>query len=95
MFYSGYDLACRRVSSATAIAQRSRESRLVQRGIFGVGSCFSIEQGDNRGNLLLGVVLLLLYIVPGLVYFLCRSGYRYRCAECGEAFYCDVIRIGI
>jgi hypothetical protein len=36
-----------------------------------------------RGSLILGLLLCCLFIVPGLLYFMLRSGYRYLCPKCG------------
>jgi hypothetical protein len=37
----------------------------------------------SRGSCLVGGLLLLLGIVPGVLYFVLRSGYRYNCPHCG------------
>jgi predicted RNA-binding Zn-ribbon protein involved in translation (DUF1610 family) len=36
-----------------------------------------------RGSALVGCVLLLFFIVPGILYFMFKSGYRYICPRCG------------
>lgn len=36
-----------------------------------------------RGPILLGLVLLLLFILPGILYFIFMQGYRYYCPKCG------------
>jgi len=36
-----------------------------------------------RGSLLTGCLLSLLMILPGLLYFAFRGGYRYICPRCG------------
>lgn len=36
-----------------------------------------------RGSLILGMVLCCFFVLPGLLYFLLRSGYRYLCPQCG------------
>jgi hypothetical protein len=36
-----------------------------------------------RGSLLVGVVLLLFCFLPGVIYFMFMSGYRYVCPKCG------------
>ena len=35
-----------------------------------------------RGSVLVGLLLLLLFIVPGLLYFMFKGGYRYYCPRC-------------
>ena len=37
-----------------------------------------------RGNLLLGILLLCVFILPGVVYLLCTSGYIYTCPRCHQ-----------
>jgi hypothetical protein len=36
-----------------------------------------------RGSFLVGFILLCLFILPGLLYFMLKSGYRYYCPKCG------------
>lgn len=36
-----------------------------------------------RGSLIVGLLLCLLFLLPGLLYFMLRSGYRYLCPNCG------------
>ena len=36
-----------------------------------------------RGSLIVGCVLCLFFLLPGLIYFMLRSGYRYLCPQCG------------
>jgi len=36
-----------------------------------------------RGSTVLLIILLLLWIVPGLIYLGLRSGYKYSCPKCG------------
>ncbi len=36
-----------------------------------------------RGNVLIGLALCLVFLLPGLLYFAFRSGYRYYCPKCG------------
>jgi predicted RNA-binding Zn-ribbon protein involved in translation (DUF1610 family) len=36
-----------------------------------------------RGNTAVGCLLLLFFIVPGILYFMFKSGYRYICPRCG------------
>ena len=35
-----------------------------------------------RGSLIVGVVLCFFFLLPGLLYFMLRSGYRYSCPKC-------------
>ena len=37
----------------------------------------------SRGSILVFLLLLLLGIIPGIIYFLVMSGYRLHCPECG------------
>lgn len=37
----------------------------------------------KRGSVLLGLLLCLFGLVPGVLYFIFRSGYRYSCPRCG------------
>ncbi len=36
-----------------------------------------------KGSLVLGLLFMLFFIVPGLLYLLLTSGYRYMCPRCG------------
>lgn len=36
-----------------------------------------------RGSTLVGLILLCFFILPGLLYFMFKSGYRYTCPKCG------------
>ena len=36
-----------------------------------------------RGSILLGLILLLFFILPGVLYFIFMQGYRYSCPKCG------------
>lgn len=36
-----------------------------------------------RGSLIVGMILCCFFVVPGLLYFMLRSGYRYLCPKCG------------
>lgn len=42
-----------------------------------------------RGSTLLGLFLLLFGIVPGLLYFMLRGGYRYSCPQCNMQISAD------
>jgi len=37
----------------------------------------------SRGSVVLGLLLLCVGVVPGLIYFMLRSGYIYLCPKCG------------
>jgi len=36
-----------------------------------------------RGSILVGLVLCLFFLLPGILYFMLKSGYRYSCPKCG------------
>lgn len=36
-----------------------------------------------RGSALVGLILLCFFILPGLLYFMFKGGYRYTCPQCG------------
>ena len=36
-----------------------------------------------RANAFVGIILCLFFLLPGLIYFIVRGGYRYECPECG------------
>ena len=36
-----------------------------------------------RGSTLVGCILLIFFIIPGIFYFMLKSGYRYVCPKCG------------
>jgi len=36
-----------------------------------------------RGSILVGALLCLLFLIPGLLYFVFMSGYNYLCPRCG------------
>ena len=38
---------------------------------------------EKRGSTALGCLLTLLALVPGIIYFALKSGYRYYCPRCG------------
>jgi len=40
-------------------------------------------QRKARGSTLIGFILLCFFILPGLIYFMFKSGYRYSCPKCG------------
>jgi hypothetical protein len=37
----------------------------------------------SRGSVIVGLFLCFFFIVPGLIYFMLKSGYRYSCPKCG------------
>jgi hypothetical protein len=41
------------------------------------------SQRVPRGSTAVGCILLLFFLVPGILYFMFRSGYRYVCPKCG------------
>ena len=43
-----------------------------------------------RGNTLVGIILLCFFILPGLLYFMFKSGYRYVCPKCGMQISADI-----
>ena len=36
-----------------------------------------------RGSLLVGLFLCCFFLLPGILYFMLKSGYRYICPQCG------------
>jgi len=36
-----------------------------------------------RGSMIVGVLLCCLMLLPGILYFIFMSGYRYLCPQCG------------
>lgn len=36
-----------------------------------------------RGSFLVGLILCLFFLLPGILYFMFKSGYRYSCPKCG------------
>ena len=42
-----------------------------------------------RGSTIVGLFLLCFFIVPGLLYFIFKSGYRYSCPQCGVQIAAD------
>lgn len=36
-----------------------------------------------RGSVLVGLILLCFFLVPGILYFMFKGGYRYSCPKCG------------
>ena len=37
----------------------------------------------SRGSIVVGLILCCFFILPGLIYFMLKSGYRYSCPNCG------------
>jgi len=35
-----------------------------------------------RGSIIVGLVLCFFFLIPGLLYFIIKSGYRYYCPKC-------------
>lgn len=42
-----------------------------------------IPKRTARGSALVGLILLCFFILPGLIYFMFKGGYRYTCPKCG------------
>jgi len=42
-----------------------------------------VPRREPRGNTGIGCLLLFFFLVPGILYFMFRSGYRYVCPRCG------------
>ncbi|VEB35523.1 Uncharacterised protein [Legionella cherrii] len=38
---------------------------------------------EARGSIIVGLILCMFFLLPGVLYFLFRSGYRYSCPNCG------------
>ncbi|MBI2839651.1 MAG: hypothetical protein HYX75_15170 [Acidobacteria bacterium] len=38
---------------------------------------------EARGSALLGCFLMFLFLLPGIFYFMLKSGWRYYCPRCG------------
>jgi hypothetical protein len=36
-----------------------------------------------RGSIIVGLCLLCFFLLPGVLYFMLKSGYRYLCPNCG------------
>ena len=37
----------------------------------------------SRGSMIIGLILCALFIIPGILYFMLKAGYKYSCPECG------------
>jgi hypothetical protein len=37
----------------------------------------------SRGNLFVGLILCCFFLLPGIIYFMFKGGYRYSCPDCG------------
>jgi len=44
----------------------------------------------SRGNTLVGIILCMFFILPGILYFMFKSGYRYVCPQCGLQLSADI-----
>ena len=42
-----------------------------------------------RGSVLVGLVLCLFFLLPGILYFMFKGGYRYYCPNCGMQIAAD------
>jgi zinc ribbon protein len=40
-------------------------------------------RAKSRGSLLVGLILCLCFLLPGIIYFIVMSGYQYVCPKCG------------
>jgi len=40
-------------------------------------------QREARGNVIIGLFLCCFFLLPGILYFMLKEGYRYRCPKCG------------
>lgn len=40
-------------------------------------------QRKARGSLIVGLALCLCFLLPGVIYLMLKSGYRYLCPKCG------------
>jgi len=38
---------------------------------------------QTRGSVIVGLFLCCLFLLPGILYFMFKSGYRYLCPRCG------------
>lgn len=36
-----------------------------------------------RGSVFIGIILCCFFLLPGILYFMFKSGYRYICPQCG------------
>jgi hypothetical protein len=48
-----------------------------------------IPKRQARGSFLIGLILCLFFLVPGILYFMFKSGYRYYCPKCGMQIAAD------
>jgi len=42
-----------------------------------------LAKRKSRGSVVVGLVLCLFFLLPGIIYFMLKSGYRYACPNCG------------
>jgi hypothetical protein len=43
----------------------------------------------SRGSTIVGLILCLFFLLPGILYFMLMSGYRYSCPNCGMQIAAD------
>ena len=65
--------------------QRKKEQQPRIKGAIICPNCNTdvIPLDKPRGKIWIGLLLCLLYVVPGLIYFLLMSGYKKECPKCG------------
>ena len=44
----------------------------------------------SRGSFIVGLILLCFFILPGILYFMFKSGYRYYCPTCQMQISADI-----
>ena len=49
--------------------------------------CFGRPVSKERGNILLVILLLMLYVIPGLIYAIAFQGYKGVCSSCGMTLF--------
>ncbi len=84
-----------RVKQLKREMEEVRIPQLKASGIVVCPSCRSevLPKKKAKGNLFIGLLLCLLYVVPGLIYFLVMSGYKHVCPKCRTVISRDLIRI--
>ena len=40
-------------------------------------------QKKARGSVIIGIILCCFMLLPGILYFMIKSGYQYSCPQCG------------
>jgi hypothetical protein len=43
-----------------------------------------------RGNAVIGLLLCCFFLLPGIIYFIFKAGYRYNCPLCGMQISSDI-----